>query len=233
MSSFARVEHGLPLRQRIAAHAGAAPYVTHGAINIILQQSEGKRVLDKTVKPITSFSVRCGAGLRTGRGEIETDSPKERLMRLKKRECNEEEFFDEVFSAADDLALAMNAGDFPYVIPVNFAQERANGARRIYIHCAPEGRKLDLLRADGRVAFMLHAGVEIDREHATTIYTCLCGTGRAVIVENAEEKGHALDAIAARYQARCHVPARPGDIARVAILRIDVESLSGKRRPRG
>ena len=223
----------LPLRQRIAAHAGAAPYVTHGAINIILQQSEGKRVLDKTVKPIISFSVRCGAGLRTGRGEIETYSPKERLMRLKKRECNEEEFFDEVFSAADDLALAMNAGDFPYVIPVNFAQERANGARRIYIHCAPEGRKLDLLRADGRVAFMLHAGVEIDREHATTIYTCLCGTGRAVIVENAEEKGHALDAIAARYQARCHVPARPGDIARVAILRIDVESLSGKRRPRG
>ena len=154
-------------------------------------------------------------------------------MGLKKRECNEEEFFDEVFSAADDLALAMNAGDFPYVIPVNFAQERANGARRIYIHCAPEGRKLDLLRADGRVAFMLHAGVEIDREHATTIYTCLCGTGRTVIVENAEEKGHALDAIAARYQARCHVPARPGDIARVAILRIDVESLSGKRRPRG
>ena len=59
---------------------------------------------------------------------------------------------------------------------------------------------------------MLHAGVEIDREHATTIDTCLCGTGRAVIVENAEEKGHALDAIAARYQARCHVPARPGDI---------------------
>lgn len=50
--------------------------------------------------------------------------------------------------------------------------------------------------------------------------------------EDTEEKGRALDAIAMRYQARCHVPARPEDIELVAILRIDVESLSGKRRPR-
>lgn len=153
-------------------------------------------------------------------------------MRLKKRECNEEEFFDEVFAAAEDLALAMKAGDFPYVVPVNFAQEKSDGARRIYIHCAREGRKLDLLRADARVAFMLRADVEIDREQSTTIYKCLCGTGRAVIVEDAAEKGRALDAIATRYQANCAVPARPEDIARVAIIRIDVETLSGKRRPR-
>ena len=46
MLPFARVEHGLPLRQRIAAHAGAAPYVTHGAINIILQQSVTSNWLD-------------------------------------------------------------------------------------------------------------------------------------------------------------------------------------------
>ena len=153
-------------------------------------------------------------------------------MRLKKRECNEDAFFDEVFTAADDLALAMNAGDFPYVIPVNFVQKKTNGTRRIYIHCAPEGRKLDLLRADGRVAFLLHAGVNIDREHSTTLYNCVCGTGRAVLVEDTAEKGHALDAIAMRYNARCHVPALPEDISRTAIIRIDVESLSGKRRPR-
>ncbi|HJB65618.1 MAG TPA: pyridoxamine 5'-phosphate oxidase family protein [Candidatus Mailhella merdavium] len=153
-------------------------------------------------------------------------------MRLKKRECNDEAFFDEVFEKAEDLALAMKAGDYPYVVPVNFVQEKVNDVRRIYIHCAREGRKIDLLREDARVAFMLHADVEIDREHSTTAYKCLCGTGKAAIVEDTEEKGRALDAIAMRYQARCHVPARPEDIERVAILRIDVESLSGKRRPR-
>ena len=52
-------------------------------------------------------------------------------MRLKKRECNEDAFFDEVFTAADDLALAMNAGDFPYVIPVNFVQNKTNGGASI------------------------------------------------------------------------------------------------------
>ena len=44
-------------------------------------------------------------------------------MRKQNRECLDPEFFDEVFSTADDLCLAMHDGDFPYVIPLNFVRQ--------------------------------------------------------------------------------------------------------------
>ena len=42
-------------------------------------------------------------------------------MRKQDRECLDPAFFDEVFSTADDLCLAMHDGEFPYVLPLNFA----------------------------------------------------------------------------------------------------------------
>lgn len=146
-------------------------------------------------------------------------------MRQKKRECHDPAFFDEVFSRSEELFLALHNGDFPYVIPVNFSRL----GERIYIHCALEGAKLDLIRQDGRVAFSLAADVRIDREKSTTYYKSVCGTGRAFIVEDPEEKRLALDSIAERYASRCPRPAPEADIRRVGIIRIDIVSLSGKR----
>ena len=59
-------------------------------------------------------------------------------MRKKNRECNDPAFFDEVFAAADEIFLAMHDGDYPYVLPLNFARL----GQVIYIHCALEGHKL-------------------------------------------------------------------------------------------
>ncbi len=146
-------------------------------------------------------------------------------MHLKKRECSDPAFFDEVFGKAQELFLAMHDSDFPYLIPVNFCRE----GTRIYIHCALEGTKLDLIRRDKRVSFSLIADVSIDLPKATTYYKSVCGTGYAHIVEDPAEKGHALDCIGSRYNARCQRPAPQRDIERVGIIRIDIVSLQGKR----
>jgi len=147
------------------------------------------------------------------------------MMRLKKRECDDPSFFDEVFSKAQELFLALNSEDFPYLIPLNFSRSGSS----IYVHCALEGRKLDLIRRDDRVSFSLIADVEIDLPKATTYYKSVCGTGRAVIVEDPAEKGLALDSIAERYNALCPRPAPQRNIERVGIIRIDILSLTGKR----
>lgn len=96
-------------------------------------------------------------------------------MRLSKRECSEPAFFDEVFAKAEELFLALNNGDFPYLIPLNFVRLD----QHIYLHSALEGTKLDLIRKDGRVAFSLATDVRIDREKSSTYYKSICGTGRA------------------------------------------------------
>lgn len=97
-------------------------------------------------------------------------------MRLSKRECAEPEFFNEVFSKADELFLALNNNGFPYLIPLNFVRL----GERLYLHSALEGVKLDLIRKDGRAAFSLTADVRIDREKSTTYYKSVCGTAMPV-----------------------------------------------------
>ena len=92
-------------------------------------------------------------------------------MRRKDRERTDPGFFDEVFSAAEVLFLAFNNGEYPYCLPVNFARE----GDHLYIHCAPEGLKLDCARRDARVAFSCAVDVVIDRAHSSTYYKSLCG----------------------------------------------------------
>ena len=113
-------------------------------------------------------------------------------MRKQNRECLDPAFFDEVFSTAEDLCLAMHDGDFPYVIPLNFVRQ----GNIIYIHCALEGHKLDCISRNPNVAFTLAADVRIHQEKSTTYYKSVCGTGRAVLVVDPAEKGRALDALA-------------------------------------
>ncbi|WP_308620878.1 pyridoxamine 5'-phosphate oxidase family protein [uncultured Desulfovibrio sp.] len=146
-------------------------------------------------------------------------------MRRKDRERTDDGFFDALFSAAEVLFLAFRNGDFPYCLPVNFARE----GDHLYIHCAPEGLKLDCARRDDRVAFSCAADIVIDRERSSTYYSSLCGTGRAVIVDAMEEKRHALDRIGERYAARCPRPTPEATARRVTILRIDIRTLTGKQ----
>lgn len=149
-------------------------------------------------------------------------------MRRTDRERTDAAFLEEVLAQAGEIFLAFRNGDFPYCLPVNFAYERAPDGERFYIHCAHEGLKLDCARADPRVAFSCAVDIEIDREHSTTYYKSVCGTGRAQVVEDMAEKRHALDLIGGRYAARCPRPTPEATARRVAILRIDILSMTGK-----
>ncbi len=101
----------------------------------------------------------------------------------------------------------------------------------LYIHTAFTGKKMDLIRKNPRVGFSAYADVRIIREKATTTFRSVCGTGTAIIVEDKEEKRTALDAITVRYKSLCPRPAPDSMINRVAIIRIDIDSLMGKYAP--
>ena len=49
--------------------------------------------------------------------------------------------------------LALKDAQYPYALPMSFGETVRQGALILYFHCAPEGKKLDLMRADARVAF--------------------------------------------------------------------------------
>ena len=146
-------------------------------------------------------------------------------MRNTEREMTDIEFMHTVLRDAQEIYIAMNsAGAAPYVLPVNHIFH--DGC--IYFHCATEGRKLDLLRADPTVGFSTAVDIAVDG--TTTRYRSVCGTGIAEVVEEGgmELKNTMLEIFAARFKAPCRFPVSPKILDRVNIMRIRIESLTGK-----
>lgn len=116
----------------------------------------------------------------------------------------------------------------PYVIPVNFGYD--DGC--LYIHSAPEGKKLDILRSNPKVAF------EVDIDHAlvegqepcsyTFNYRSVVGFGTAVLLSDLAEKRKGLDCIIKHYAGS--VAPYPDDaLAKATVVRIQISSMTGRQ----
>lgn len=117
----------------------------------------------------------------------------------------------------------------PMVKPLNFAYDRG----RIYFHTAREGEKIDHLRADGRVCFEAAQPVAYVRPRAqaceaTYLFRSVIARGRAVIVEDPAEKREALALLMDKYEGPGWPPLADAKVGAVAVVRIDVEELTGK-----
>lgn len=74
-------------------------------------------------------------------------------MRRKERQVTNPAEIRAVIDRCKVLRLGLNAAGAPYIVPMNFGWEMTDGLPVFYLHCANEGRKIDLLRADPRVGF--------------------------------------------------------------------------------
>ena len=156
-------------------------------------------------------------------------------MRRRDREITDAGEIRAILERARVLHLGLNAEEEPYVVPMHYGFTFEDGKLTFYTHCAKEGRKLELLRRDGRVF------VEIDTDEALVpaerpcawgaAYACVMARGRASIVEDEAEKRRALSLLM-KTQTGLDLSFRPQEAAAVTVLRIDAETYSAKaRRP--
>ena len=68
-------------------------------------------------------------------------------MILKDREIFDFNEIEEIINNTQLCYVAMSLNDEPYVLPFNFAYEN----RTIYLHSAPEGKKIDILEKNPKV----------------------------------------------------------------------------------
>lgn len=152
-------------------------------------------------------------------------------MRRKDKEMTDAGWIEKVLEEAEIIRIAMVDGDEPYLVAMNFAY--AGGA--IYLHSALEGRKIDALRKNGRVAFQTETGVElILRPEAcgcTVQFKSVFGSGRAVFITERPEKIKALDAIMKKYSDRTGLEYPDAALNKTLIIRIDIERMTGKKSP--
>lgn len=152
-------------------------------------------------------------------------------MRRKDREITELQEILSIINSCKVIRLAMlDESGLPYIVPLNFGYCLENGTFTFYCHSAPQGRKLDLLRRDGRVAFEMDCRGELQTaDHACGFgyyYASVIGSGTAELIEG-EEKLAALSSlmrhIAGREDTFTEEQARG-----VAVLAVRVHSLSAK-----
>lgn len=152
-------------------------------------------------------------------------------MRKSQREIKDADGIAAVLDKCRTIRLGLNDGEFPYVVPLSFGWERCDGAFRVYFHCAKEGKKTELIARNNAVA--VEADVlngYVKTEHGVTAdYESIIAHGRAHAVFG-EEAIHGIELLLEHcgvtgYSARACVMT---DI--VAVYRIDIESITGKKR---
>lgn len=153
-------------------------------------------------------------------------------MRRASREIVEPQELDAILSEARILFLALRDEPAPYVLPVCFGHEPAV----LYIHCAREGSKIDLLRAWPEVGFSACTDMTVIPGAAACDFTCrarsVIGTGHARVVESNEERVRGLTAIMRHYEtgpAAERPVFAPGPVSRTCVIAIRIDSLRGKR----
>ena len=123
--------------------------------------------------------------------------------------------------------LAVTTEDGPYIVPVNYLF--SEGA--IYIHSGQTGRKIEALQADSRVCFLVdEVGPQVVWEQGcgiSQIYESVICFGKAEFVEDPVEKRRILEAMVRKFVPQDH-PLKDQNIAKTAVIRIAIESMSGK-----
>lgn len=121
----------------------------------------------------------------------------------------------------------------PYGIPLNYVWD---GASAVYIHCAPEGRKLRAIEACPDVSFCVVGRTRPLPSQFTTEYESIVMKGKARTALAPGERMAALRLLVAKYSPGCEVIGEryaAGSFHRVEIIRIDIEEWSGKQKKVG
>lgn len=154
-------------------------------------------------------------------------------MRRHDRELTERGELEAILRTADVCRLAFSTGGAPYIVPMNFGY-RWDGRLVLFFHCASEGRKLELMKANPSVGFELDVDHRLVKAPEACTwgmdYGSIIGTGRLSMVEGDEGRRDALDAIMAQYGFEGTPGYAAAKYAKTVVLRLDVEEFSGKRR---
>jgi nitroimidazol reductase NimA-like FMN-containing flavoprotein (pyridoxamine 5'-phosphate oxidase superfamily) len=149
-------------------------------------------------------------------------------MRKMDREIRGEAEIRAIMEEALVCRIGLSDAGSPYVVPMNFGI----GDSCIYLHCAAQGRMLEILRSNNRVCFEVDLLRQIkEGERAcgwSAGYQSVIGFGRASLVDDPGEKRSGLDRIMQHYRVRGPFDYDDETLARTVIVRIDIEAISGK-----
>lgn len=149
-------------------------------------------------------------------------------MRRKEREITDRKEIDQIISLGKVMHLALSDNNLPFLIPVFYAYDGTS----LYFHSAKAGTKIDILKRNNNVCFEISVdngivesdmACDFEAKHRTII-----GFGKAQFVESEDDKIAVLDRIVSQFtDKKFEYP--KGNFHATAVIRIDIESIKGKK----
>ena len=149
-------------------------------------------------------------------------------MRRSEKRIEDEPAIKAVIQQSLVCRLGLSDGYQPYVVPLSFGHEDGF----LYFHAALEGRKIEMIRRNDHVCFEFDINAEIVECQEVCDwgmrYQSVIGFGKAVILDDIEEKRRALEIIMRQYSDRSFLfPEK--SVARTAVIKVAIESMAGKQ----
>lgn len=125
--------------------------------------------------------------------------------------------------------LAMIDQMEPYLIPLNYGYFD----NALYIHSAPIGRKIEILKRNKRVCFEIDLPAEIVRNELSCDWSTkarsLIGYGTVEIITDSAEKRRGLDIIMAQHGKSSGNNYKDSLVDSIVILKLLIEEITGKQ----
>ena len=155
-------------------------------------------------------------------------------MRRQEREVNTLSEIIEIINKCDVCRIAFSDNNIPYIVPMNFGFEIKENSIILYLHCANEGKKINILKNNPNVCF------EMDCEHELITASTACGhsmkyesvIGNAVaeFITDCDERKEALNLIMKKYTGKQDYTFDEKILDRVTVLKLKSSDFKAKRR---
>ncbi|HWR63503.1 MAG TPA: pyridoxamine 5'-phosphate oxidase family protein [Candidatus Thermoplasmatota archaeon] len=150
-------------------------------------------------------------------------------MRRAEKEITNRREIDSILSKAIVCRISIIDHETPYIVPMNFGYKDDI----LYLHSAPEGKKIDLLKRNPRVCFEVESDLEIINTGIpckwSMNYTSVIGYGKAKFITDIEQKQKALHIIIDHYTPGSSYIFPEKNLKEVTVIKIEINQMTGKK----
>jgi uncharacterized protein len=125
--------------------------------------------------------------------------------------------------------VALAKDNLPYIVPMSFGYDGAE----IYLHTAPQGKKIGHFQANPQVCFEFERSVELRRDLQSACkwsfnFESVVGYGTISELVGPAQKQRALNEIIRQYSGKTW-PRESASVAKVRVWKIAITAMTGKQ----
>ena len=150
-------------------------------------------------------------------------------LRRKEKEITDKSEIESIIRKSLVCRLGILDEGLPYIVPLCFGYD--NGA--LFFHSAKEGRKIEILKKNNQVCFEFDIAAEVQPGGRKACawgmrYRSVIGFGKALFIEDPDERRKALDVIMRQY-ADGDFEYSEKSFEKALVIKVEIESITGKK----